>query len=503
MNVLIVCAHPRRNSFSAALHDALAKGLSDTGVPFRSLLLADLQFDPDVHVDSPELQPLEPDLERARESIHWADHLVFIYPTWWGTMPALLKGFLDRLLTPNFAFRHHGDGSWDKLLVGRTAHLITTMDTPVLVYRFIYGDPGMKAMARATLGYCGIRTVRRSRLGPVTGSTARQREQWLANMLQEGRRLSDGALTSPQRWLDGAARWLKALRLQFYPMTFIAYWVGALAALAPAQALDLHVFLIGYLVLFLLEVATVLSNDLIDEPSDRLNAQAGPFTGGSRVLVDGDLTPARMKLGIAVALVGCAVACGALWQLAAAPFITLAWLVGLSFCALGYTAAPLKLSYRGLGEIDVALTHSIGVLMLGYLLQGGDLGDALPWTLSLPLGLAILPAILLSGIPDRSADLATGKGTLAVRLGSRRVIVIAALCSLLAIAAAPMVAVPVGHGSVYGVGLYAIFLHGAWLAVKLLALAHRSSLPERLDGMMVLSLTFVLWFGIGPLITLL
>jgi len=65
-----------------------------------------MHFDPNVHADSPEHQPLEPDLVAAQRDIHWAEHVVFVYPTWWGTYPALLKGFLDRVLTPGFAFIH-------------------------------------------------------------------------------------------------------------------------------------------------------------------------------------------------------------------------------------------------------------------------------------------------------------------------------------------------------------------------------------------------------------
>ena len=69
--------------------------------------------------------------------------------------------------------------------------------------------------------------------------------------------------------------------------------------------------------------------------------------------------------------------------------------------ALAYTVPPLKLSHRGFGEIDVALTHSAGAILAGYVAQGGTWTDSAPWLLSLPLGLAVLPSILLAGCPDR------------------------------------------------------------------------------------------------------
>jgi 1,4-dihydroxy-2-naphthoate octaprenyltransferase len=160
MRCLLILAHPRRDSLCGALFDAYAGGARQAGVECRKLILSEMRFDPDVHTVSPELQPLEPDLVRAQHDIAWAEHLVFIYPTWWGTFPALLKGFLDRVMTPGFAFHHVTHDKWEKLLAGRTADLITTMDTPPLIYRFVYRAPGRQALARATLGYCGLRTAR-------------------------------------------------------------------------------------------------------------------------------------------------------------------------------------------------------------------------------------------------------------------------------------------------------------------------------------------------------
>ena len=85
-------------------------------------------------------------------------------------LPARLKGLLDRVLTPEFAFREI-DGRYEPLLTGRAAHLITTMDTPIWVYRFIYYSPGVRALSLATLGFCGIKPVEVSRIGPVKPST--------------------------------------------------------------------------------------------------------------------------------------------------------------------------------------------------------------------------------------------------------------------------------------------------------------------------------------------
>jgi len=161
MRILVVLGHPRQDSLCGALAGSLADGARAVGCEVETLHLGDLAFAVDVTTVSPLQQPLEPDLERARALIAWADHLVFVYPNWWGTMPARLKGFLDRVLLPGFAFREQ-DGHYYGLLGPRTAELVTTMDVPPFVYRWIQGAPGRRAMSRATLGLCDIATVRSS-----------------------------------------------------------------------------------------------------------------------------------------------------------------------------------------------------------------------------------------------------------------------------------------------------------------------------------------------------
>ncbi|PKO31283.1 MAG: NAD(P)H dehydrogenase [Betaproteobacteria bacterium HGW-Betaproteobacteria-7] len=503
MRCLLILAHPRRDSLCGALFDACAEGARQAGVECRELILGEMHFDPDVHAVSPEQQSLESDLLRAQQDIQWAEHLVFVYPTWWGTFPARLKGFLDRVLTPGFAFRHVTHDRWDKLLSGRTADLITTMDTPPLVYRFIYRAPGQQALARATLGYCGIRCARIETFGSVIAATADQRQQWLERARSVGARLAEGALSTGQRRRQRVTAWLAALRLQFYPMTWIAYTVGALLAAAGAP-LAMTPYLLGYLALFLLEAATVFLNDWFDFASDRLNRNHGPFTGGSRVLVDGRLDRAAMRRGIGVSIVGAAAALAVL--VANAPVASVGPTAALyaifALLALAYTVPPLKLSHRGFGELDVALTHSAGAIIAGYVVQGGHWAASTPWLLALPLGLAVLPSILLAGCPDRTADEAVGKRTLVVILGPRAAIRLAMAACLAAPAVAALLALMrLDMAALLGWSAAGGSVHAIWLWRCLQRLAN-DKLPERIDGPIVLALTFILWFCVPPLIVL-
>ncbi len=378
--------HPRGASLAGALAAAYIAGARRAGARVELLELAGLEFDPNVRTRVFADQSVEPDLERAAALIAWADHLVFVYPTWWGTMPALLKGFLDRVLAPRFAFEETGSKGYLPLLGGRTAELLTTTDTPNWVWRWIYGAPGDKAMARAILGFCGIEVAQIVRFGPVRGSGAEQRHAWLRIAEAAGARLHAGPFSSAKRARRKLASWLKAIRLQFYPMTWLAYTIGALAAATITGAIDVAAFWWGLLCLFFIEVGAVLANEQFDFETDRLNRNFGPFTGGSRVLATGALSFREVRQGLAAALALALVSALALIAgTGASGASAVPLLVAMTVLALGYTVPPVKLCYRGLGELDVGLTHSTGVIVAGFVFQGGRWSMGLPWLLSLPL----------------------------------------------------------------------------------------------------------------------
>ena len=504
MNVLIVLGHPRTDSFSGALAHAYLTGALKAGCSVKQLNVAEMEFDPDVFTVSPRHQYFEKDVVKAQELISWANHLVFVYPTWWGTMPARLKGFFDRVFTPGFAFEeiHHSD-NWVKLLPGKTAQLVTTMDTPLWVYHWIQKSPGHRIMATSTLGYCGIKPVKILAFSPVNDASPARREQWLTKTRKTGLALKDGFLSPTERIWEKTKSWLKAIRLQFYPMTWIAYAAGAYGADRMGYGFDAGMFWLGYAWLFVVEVATVLSNEVQDEESDRQNKYYGPFTGGSRVLVEKELTHKELKSGINLCLLlSLILGASLLWQLNTPLIGTLMVMLGLFVLALGYTNPPLKLSYRGLGELDVGLTHSLGAILCGYIFQNGYPGDPFPWLLSLPLFLSILPSILLAGFPDYSADLSAGKGTIPVRLGKKKAAVLAmGLTGLSAFSALLWYYFDVAPGA-YGPAVWGIAVHGGLLIGMLYGYIREKADINHINLLMVTSLTYIIWFGMIPLLRL-
>ena len=188
--ILVILGHPDTESLCGALASAYIESATTAGSEVRELQLGDLKFDPILWNGYNKIQELEPDLIRAQELIKWSDHLVFVYPNWWGAMPALMKGFFDRVFLPGFAFKYREDSAfWDKLLCGRTAHLIVTMDTPPWYYRWIYHRPGHNEMKHTILGFCGIKVAKITEFAIVKNAMPEKREKWINRVKEPGFRI--------------------------------------------------------------------------------------------------------------------------------------------------------------------------------------------------------------------------------------------------------------------------------------------------------------------------
>jgi NAD(P)H dehydrogenase (quinone) len=186
--VLIIFAYPGKESFGYALKESYKKGLQEEKAEVKEIYLNDLHFETRLLHGYRKEQEMEPDLIHAQELIQWAEHLVFIYPLWWALMPALLKAFIDRTFLPGFAFQYRKESLfWDKLLKGKSARLIITMDTPRWYYRIAYKNAGFVAMKKGILQFCGVQPVHISSFGPVKKSTELRRKKWIDTMYNKGK----------------------------------------------------------------------------------------------------------------------------------------------------------------------------------------------------------------------------------------------------------------------------------------------------------------------------
>ncbi|MED1787944.1 NAD(P)H-dependent oxidoreductase [Brevibacillus laterosporus] len=188
--ILIIQGNPVKESYGEALAEAYQKGAVSTGAEVKSLRLANLDFNPNLAGGYKNKPQLEDDLILAQQLISWADHLVFVYPIWWGAPPALLKGFLDRVFMPGYAFSYKkGSSLPQQLLKGRSARLIVTMDSPYWYYSLVQGKPGHRMMKKSTLQFCGISPVKITTLSQVGKADDEKRKRWLRTVNQLGKQL--------------------------------------------------------------------------------------------------------------------------------------------------------------------------------------------------------------------------------------------------------------------------------------------------------------------------
>jgi len=178
--IAIIVGHPRAGSFNEALGAAYAEGARAAGHEVALFNLSGLAFDPVLHGGFAGDQPLEPDLAEAQAAIGRAEHTVWIWPLWLGFPPALMKGFLERVLEPGFAVeRLERPPFYRALLTGRSARVIVTMQMPALMYRVLAGARSARTFSKQVLGFVGMKPVRRTYFGMVEHVGDARRRKWL------------------------------------------------------------------------------------------------------------------------------------------------------------------------------------------------------------------------------------------------------------------------------------------------------------------------------------
>ncbi|MEZ4970384.1 MAG: NAD(P)H-dependent oxidoreductase [Flavobacteriaceae bacterium] len=178
--ILIINGHPDKESYNFALSNAYIKGALTSNAEVKTINIRELNFNPNLEFGYRKRTELEPDLIDAQKKLKWANHIVWIYPVWWGSVPAMMKGFLDRVLLPGFAFQKRQNSLWwDKLITAKTSRIICTMDQPSWYYKWFYGSPSHNAIKKSTLHFIGVKSVKITAIGPVRLSEDKFRMKWL------------------------------------------------------------------------------------------------------------------------------------------------------------------------------------------------------------------------------------------------------------------------------------------------------------------------------------
>jgi len=189
-NILLILGHPSKNSFNKALLDVYQKGAESTGAYCKTIYIADLHFDINLAdgYTTGKAEQLEKDLVAAQQLFKWADHVVMAFPNWWGAMPAVTKGFIDRLFLPGFAFKNHSGKTFpEKLLKGKSMRVLVTMDTPKFWFYLVHRASLYLILKKVVFGYVGFKPVSFSTFGFMRKSTGQQRAHWLQKVEALGR----------------------------------------------------------------------------------------------------------------------------------------------------------------------------------------------------------------------------------------------------------------------------------------------------------------------------
>ena len=184
--VLVLAANPKKGSFINSLAETYANSAKKNN-EVRLFKISDMDFNMDLSEGYDEFFTMEDSLKSFQESVEWCEHFVILTPLWWGSMPAKFKGLIDRTFLPGFAFQYEkGKTIPKKLLKGKTARIVITMDTPPWYYSLFQGAPAIKQLKTATLEFVGFRRVKNTMIGPIISSTEESRVKWINDVSKLG-----------------------------------------------------------------------------------------------------------------------------------------------------------------------------------------------------------------------------------------------------------------------------------------------------------------------------
>jgi len=187
MTILVVIGHPLEGSLNHALADSYVQSARAAGSEVEIIDLAQEHFELSPRQSRSELRALDADALKAKgevivsmvNKVERAKHIVIFHPSWWGTYPAVLKGFIDRVFMSGVAFEYGEGNSWKRLWSGKTARIFTTMDSPSWFDRLWYRAPSAHSLKYPVLWYVGIKTTGISRFPQVRSSSEATRAGWL------------------------------------------------------------------------------------------------------------------------------------------------------------------------------------------------------------------------------------------------------------------------------------------------------------------------------------
>lgn len=176
--IFLFVGNPVKTSFSYACGNAYQSAAEQTGAEVKRFNVEEMDFDPTLHNGYEEIQELELDLIAFQKAIKWADHLVFIYPNWWNTMPAKMKGLFDRAFLPKFAFSFE-DNAFKPLLTGKSGRVVNIVGSAHPFMLWCHIGSYTNELSKGILRTCGVKPVITKSFGATRNSSDETRKKWL------------------------------------------------------------------------------------------------------------------------------------------------------------------------------------------------------------------------------------------------------------------------------------------------------------------------------------
>ena len=290
--------------------------------------------------------------------------------------------------------------------------------------------------------------------------------------------------------------WIRAARLQLHTIGFTPLLLGNIIAWYEFGHFSWPRFILSLLIGLMIHLVTAFVNDVADIRTDEANSSRTPFSGGSGVVVEGQLSHSDLIKGANGAMILTAVLTGIMIFGLHVHWGILLFVVWGIVSATEYSLPPVKLSYRGGGEFLVLVTYSIALVWAGYYSQAGPAVSPLVWSLSVPIGFAVFSLITITQFPDLDADRKAGKRSLVIVFGVKKTLSIVSLAVSLSMLSVIvfllMRSIPIWPG--------ALSLLCLPLVVRLLKMVYR----REKDGMSLYTelsqgtLILTLWLGLAP-----
>lgn len=187
--IFVIDCNPKTQSFSQGLFEQYIKGAKDAGHQLKSMRLSDMEFEIDL-AQKNENDELEPCLVEFQEKLKWCDHVMLVFPLWWGFMPAKTKGLIDRAFLPQYAYAYMPDKALpQRLLMGRSADILVTSDTPNWYFKWLYRAGAFKIMRMQIFEFVGIKPIKLHMISQIRHSSEKMRLHWLNKAWKLGNRV--------------------------------------------------------------------------------------------------------------------------------------------------------------------------------------------------------------------------------------------------------------------------------------------------------------------------